>query len=470
MNTKPLAPVLLVLLALASGASGAIAPASPAKMPVLRRDDSPVTEGVGGRTVTYADVVEPVLKAVVSVYTTKTVRAPINPLLRQFFGDQIPIPEEQYTENGLGSGVIVSSDGYILTNNHVVAGADELTVALSDSRRFSARVIGADEKTDVAVIKIDASNLPTVVLGDSDKLRVGDVVFAVGNPLEVGETVTMGIVSAKGRSDLGILKEVNGYENYIQTDAAINQGNSGGALIDGKGRLIGINSAIVSPSHFNIGIGFAIPVNLAASVLTSLIEYGHVNRGYLGIDGQTVTPDIADQFNLPRDTRGVIVVDVTPGGPADRAGVKVDDVIQSVNGQPVATKDDLRVMVSEFTLGTRLQLKVLRGGSPLALGVTLGKADQNPSELLSGVTVAPLTDDERNELQIDPSVSGLLITSVADDSPYSDRLSKGMVIVSINRTPVSEVDAAKGLIQPGRNLFLVYYQGGISYLSVTVQQ
>lgn len=445
---------------------GAVTPGKP-QAPLFRRDTSPVSQGVGNRLVSYADVIDPVLPAVVSIYTTKTVREPINPLFQQFFGNQFPVPEEEYTQRGLGSGVVVSSDGYILTNNHVVAGADELTVALNDGRRLKGRLVGADEKTDVAVVKIDATGLPTVVLADSDKLRVGDIVFAVGNPLEVGETVTMGIVSAKGRSDLGILKDVNGYESYIQTDAAINLGNSGGALVDAKGRLVGINSAIVSPSRGNVGIGFAIPINLAATIMTSLVRTGTVNRGYLGVDGQTLTPDIAEQLGLSRDAKGVIVMAVTPGSPADHSGLHADDIVVNVEGTVIDSLDQLRLLVSEYPPGSHLNFKVLRKGRPVTVAVTLGKSDENPNELLKGVAVTPLTDELRSRLQIDPQVTGLLVTSVADDSPYAGRMVKGMVIVSINRTAVNDTASAKNLIQSGRNLFLVYYQGTLNFLSVT---
>ncbi|NBY68188.1 MAG: protease Do, partial [Betaproteobacteria bacterium] len=250
---------------------------------------------------------------VVSIYSSKTVKQRVvNPMLRQYFGDAAPEQERDSKQEGLGSGVIISDDGYILTNNHVIEGADELKVSLSDEREFTAKVIGADPKTDVAVIKIEAENLPAITLADSDKLRVGDVVFAVGNPLGVGQTVTMGIVSAKGRNQLRLLENVAGYENFIQTDAAINMGNSGGALVDAKGRLVGVNSAIISPSRGNIGIGFAIPVNFAAYVMNSLIATGTVSRGYLGVSSETVTADVAEQLGLPKDAKGVAITDITP--------------------------------------------------------------------------------------------------------------------------------------------------------------
>src|SRR5829696_2042046 len=266
--------------------------------PQIKLDSTPVSDGgKAGLVMSYADVLEPAQRAVVSVYSTKIIkeRITINPLFRQFFGN-IPDQERESKQEGLGSGVIVTADGYILTNNHVVEGADELKITLADDRDFIAKVIGSDPKTDIAVLKIDAKNLPTVTFADSDKLRVGDVVFAVGNPLGVGQTVTMGIISAKGRSKLGLLENVSGYEDFIQTDAAINMGNSGGALVDARGRLIGINSAILSPSRGNIGIGFAIPVNLASFIMNSLVETGTVARGYLGVTSDTLTPDVAVQL------------------------------------------------------------------------------------------------------------------------------------------------------------------------------
>ncbi len=254
-------------LAVAARAAATSTP-PPAKMPELKKDFSAISDGLPSRVASYADIVEPVQQEVVSIESTKILheRIQANPLLRQFFGD-IPDQDRESKEMGLGSGVIVSQDGYILTNNHVVENADELTVELSDGRKMPAKVVGADPKTDIAVVKVEATGLPAVTFADSDKIRVGDVaVLAVGNPLGVGETVTMGIVSAKSRN-VHILDDVSGYEDFIQTDAAINMGNSGGALLDAKGRLIGINSAIVSPSRGNIGIGFAVPVDLAANVM-----------------------------------------------------------------------------------------------------------------------------------------------------------------------------------------------------------
>jgi Do/DeqQ family serine protease len=440
--------------------------------PELRIDPSAVSEGKTAVVMSYADVVEPVQKAVVSVYSTKVVaqRVAPNPLLRQFFGD-VPDQTRERKEEGLGSGVIVSANGYIITNNHVVEGADELSVLLPDDREYKAKLIGADPKTDVAVIKIEAENLPTVTLADSDKLRVGDVVFAVGNPLGVGQTVTMGIVSAKGRNKLGLLENVQGYEDFIQTDAAINMGNSGGALIDAKGRLVGINSAIVSTTRGNIGIGFAIPVNLAASIMHSLIETGVVARGYLGVITESVTSEIAESLGLAKDTKGVVIADFTPGSPGEQAGLKRTDIILAVNGRPVGSLEDLRLTIAQSVPGTKVALKIVRDGKESTIDVTLGTLAEKPNELLPGVEVQPLnelTEEARRRLNVDPRVTGLVVKEVDDKSPYVERLVPNVVIIEINRAPVTDIAGAKALLQEGRNLLLVYYRGGYRYVTLNV--
>ncbi len=437
--------------------------------PALRVDDSPIAANkAAGPVLSYADVVEPVQKAVVSIYSTKIVKERItNPLFRQFFPN-LPDQERESKQQGLGSGVIVTADGYVLTNNHVVEGADELKVSLSDEREYVGKVIGTDPKTDIAVVKIEAEKLPFVTLADSDKLRVGDVVFAVGNPLDVGQTVTMGIVSAKNRN-VKILEEVGGYEDYIQTDAAINMGNSGGALVDARGRLVGINSAILSPSRGNIGIGFAIPVNLAASIMKSLIETGTVARGYLGVTTETVTPDVAEQLGLPRDTKGVVVSDIVPDSAADKGGLKRTDVILGVNGHPVASLEELRLLIAQMAPGSVAKLRVVRDAKERALDVTLDKFADKPNELIAGVNVKPLGNDDRRRLSIDPRVTGLLITDIADDSPYRDRLAANAVIMEINRTPVRDIADARQLIQPGRNLLAVYFRGQARFVVITQQ-
>ena len=453
-----------VLMAAAKG--GPEKKSSAAKMPVKKPevvvDSSPVGQGRQGVVVSYADVVEPVQKAVVSIYSTKIIkeRVQVNPFFRQLFPG-LPDQERESRQEGMGSGVIVTADGYILTNNHVVEGADELKVSLSDDREFVAKVIGTDPKTDVAVIKIDAEKLPTVTLADSEKLRVGDVVFAVGNPLGVGQTVTMGIVSAKGRNKVGILD--GGYEDFIQTDAAINMGNSGGALTDAKGRLVGINSAILSPSRGNIGIGFAIPVNLAASIMNSLVVTGTVARGYLGVKSpDSVTPDVAEQLGLPKDTKGVLITEIDPDSPAEKAGMKRTDVILGVDAHSVSSLEDLRLRISQMLPGSVAKIKIMRDGNEKILDVTLGSLNENPNELFSGVNVAVLTSDLRRRLGIvDNRTNGLVITEIAEDSPMRGRLAVDVVIVEVNRVAAVDLATAKRALKPRgeNNLLTVFFRG-----------
>ena len=463
--------VLIATAAIAASSAPAREAAKPVEKhpaPQLQVDNAPISQGRNtGPVLSYADVVEPVQQAVVSIYSTKIVRERItNPIFRQLFPN-LPDQERQSKQSGIGSGVIVTADGYILTNNHVIDDADELKVLLADNREFTAKVIGTDPKTDIAVVKIDAEKLPMVTLANSDKLRVGDVVFAVGNPLDVGQTVTMGIVSAKNRN-VKILEEVGGYEDYIQTDAAINMGNSGGALIDARGRLIGINSAILSPSRGNIGIGFAIPVNLAASIMKSLIETGTVARGYLGVTTDTVTPDVAEQLGLPRTTRGVVVSDITPDSAADKAGLQRSDVILAIDGHPVSTFEELRFLIAQMAPGTVAKLRVVRDAKERTIEVTLDKFADKPNELLAGVDVRPLNADDRRRLRLDPRVTGLLITDIAADSPFREVLAVDAVIMEIQRTPVRSVDDARQLLQSGRNLLAVYYRGSARFIVIRV--
>lgn len=425
------------------------------KAPELKIDNSPVADARSSVVASYADVVEPIQKAVVSVYSKKLIREQlaINPFTGRIVGGG------QREEDGLGSGVIVSADGYILTNNHVVEGADELKVLLADERELTAKVIGADPKTDIAVIKIEGENLPAVTLADSDRLRVGDVVFAVGNPLGVGQTVTMGIVSAKGRN-VRILEEVQGYESFIQTDAAINMGNSGGALVDAKGRLIGINSAILSPSRGSIGIGFAVPINLAASIMRSLVETGSVVRGYLGVTTSPITPDDAASLGLPKNFRGLVIDDVIKDGPADKAGLKIGDVVATMNDKVLTTFDEWRFTIAQMAPGTKVKLKILRKGKEQTVEATLGQLDERPNEILTGVEVAALTPAQRQRLlRGRESGEALVITKVEENSPYSDRLSEGMVILQIDGEEVVDVATARKLLVPGKHSVLVYRNG-----------
>jgi serine protease Do/serine protease DegQ len=435
---------------------------APAK-PTLKIDSTPVGELKSGVVASYADVVEPVQKAVVSVYSARTVHQRMPPIFRQFFGEQ----DRETRQEGLGSGVIVSADGYILTNNHVVEGADELKVSLPDDREFKAKVIGVDPKTDVAVIKIEAEKLPIITLADSDKVRVGDVVFAIGNPLAVGETVTMGIISALGRKNLGLLDEVAGYENYIQTDAPINMGNSGGALIDAKGRLVGINSAIMSTTSGSMGIGFAVPINLAANIMNSLIATGTVSRGYLGVGVDPLTPELAEAMGV-KDTKGMVISTITPESPAAKAGLKQGDVIVAINDKPVDSLMALRLVVAQTAPGTKVKLKSLREGKPAEIEVTLTKLPEDttaPNEFLTGISVTPNNDELRRTYRLPDDVDGLVVTAIADDSPFRERFRVGMLIVQINGTAVEDFAAARAQLHSGLNFCYVWIRGGFRYIT-----
>ncbi len=327
--------------------------------------------------VSYADVVSRVAPAVITIHSQLRVRAPQqfpfmdDPFFRQFFGDrgQMQQPPVEQKRNALGSGVIVSADGYILTNHHVIDGAEQIKVDLNDSRTLNARVVGSDAPSDVAVLKVDASNLPVLSLGDSDRVRVGDVVLALGNPLGIGQTVTMGIISAKGRQT-GLSS--GSFEDFLQTDAPINQGNSGGALVNTNSELVGINSQILSPTGGSIGIGFAIPSNMARVVMETLIKNGKVRRGQLGIIVGKVNSELAEKLNV-KEGKGVYVAQVQPGSAADRAGLKKDDVIIGFNGAEVSDPNIFRNQVASTPPGTNVTLTVLRGGREQEVRATLGE-------------------------------------------------------------------------------------------------
>ncbi len=336
------------------------------------RADSTLTSDSG--PVSYASAVEAATPAVVNVYTSKVVSQQINPLFndplfRRFFGD-IQIPDKRM-ENSLGSGVIVSKNGYLLTNNHVITGADEILVGLKDGRTATATVVGTDPESDLAVLSINLEELTSINLGQSDDLRVGDVVLAVGNPFGVGQTVTLGIVSATGRSHLGI----NTFEDFIQTDAAINPGNSGGALIDARGNLVGINTAIFSRSGGSQGIGFAIPVDIAKLALKQILQFGHVVRGWLGIEPQDISAQLAESFGL-NDTKGVIVAGVLRNGPADQAGIRPGDIITTIAGKPIRDSQQVLQIISQTEPDTKVAIDILRNGNQETLSA---KVTQRPA-------------------------------------------------------------------------------------------
>jgi len=431
-----------------------------------------------GAFTTFAPVVKHAMPAVVNISSSKVVKNPEmggpnglfdDPFFRRFFGGRMPQqqPRERRAES-LGSGVIVSPDGYILTNNHVVEGATQVKVSFTDQREFPAKVIGTDKATDVAVLKIDQRNLPVLALSDSSRAQVGDVVLAIGDPFGIGQTVTMGIVSATGRSLGGQIEQ---YEDFIQTDAAINPGNSGGALINARGELVGINTAILAgDTGGNQGIGFAIPINLARNVMDQIIQHGKVTRGFIGILPQEVTPDIARGFGSP-NLKGVAVAEVVPDSPAAKAGLQVGDVITAINGNAVTDVNQFRLQVAGMSPGTRIDLRVNRNGRDETVPLTLteltaknagvnGNHDDNepnatPQEgeksALQGVSVQTLSPDLRQQLQLPSDIkSGVVVGEVDQSSRAAEAgLQQGDVIVQVNRKPVANVSQFNAAVRAG---------------------
>ncbi|MDD3529339.1 MAG: Do family serine endopeptidase [Gallionellaceae bacterium] len=333
-------------------------------------------DGAATQVASFADAAHKSLSSVVNIFTSKQVRAPVNPLMNDpFFQRFFGVPQQNRTQrvSNLGSGVIVSEDGYILTNHHVVEAADEIQVALPDGRNLQAELVGSDPETDIAVLRVRQDSLHPITFAQPDSLRVGDMVLAVGNPFGVGQTVTMGIVSALGRSHLGI----NTFENYIQTDAAINPGNSGGALVDAAGNLVGLNTAIFSRSGGNLGIGFAIPVSLLRQVMDEIVRHGAVVRGWVGIEVQDINPDIAESFGL-RSTQGALIAGVLRGGPADRAGIRPGDVLLAVDGKPVRDSGSLLQLISALKPGNSAQLRLLRERGEMQMNVRVERRPLPP--------------------------------------------------------------------------------------------
>lgn len=438
----------------------------------------------------YAPIVEKLQPAVVTIRSERTARVasqglPDDPQLREFFGQfgrqfgqQFMVPEQQMPEQrerGLGSGVIMKPDGYILTNNHVVEGSDRVTVDLSDGRSLDAKVIGTDKPSDLAVVKIDAKDLPTLALGNSDAVRVGDIVLAVGNPLGIGQTVTMGIVSAKGRVTDG--PGDGGYQDFLQTDAPINKGNSGGALVNTRGELIGINSQILSPSGGSIGIGFAIPSNMASNVMSQLISDGTVHRGMLGVTIQPVTSDIARSLKLG-NVGGALVNAVTPGGAADKAGVERGDVIVAVNDETVKDGNTLRNQIAELRPGTNVRLRIVRDGSERTIDVTLAElkvaASRNGEPVAGndgsgyGMSVQSLTPNMARQMGIDAR-DGVVVTGVQPSGRAAEAgFRAGDVITEVDGNAVRTPDALRSALKAGDRpaLLLVTRDGQSVYLTL----
>ncbi|MDT5261645.1 MAG: serine protease Do [Acidobacteriota bacterium] len=441
----------------------------------------------------YADVVARVAPAVVTIRAERIVRAPQqqpfldDPSLRDFFGGRAPQmqqPPRETRQHALGSGVVISADGYIVTNHHVVDGAEQITVDFTDRRSFPAKLVGTDQPSDLAVLKIDAKDLPVLTLGDSDKVRVGDIVLAVGNPLGVGQTVTAGIISAKGRRT-GLSD--GSFEDFLQTDAPINQGNSGGALVNTSGDLVGINSQILSPSGGNIGIGFAIPSNMTRTVTEQLISKGKVRRGQLGVFVQAVTEEIAQSLGL-KEAKGVIIGSVQKGSAAEKAGLKQGDVITAFNGNAVGDANELRNLVAATQPGTDAELTILRDGREQQVKVTLGEltasasagreeggegegGEQSEGGKL-GITLTPLTPELASRLRLPEDKQGLVITGVDPSGPAAEAgMQQGDLIEQANRQPVKSIEDLRAAIQNAgeRPLLLLITRGNQGSLFVTVR-
>jgi serine protease Do len=436
--------------------AGSSAPAAIAGAPPLAA--SPAESAPGG---SYADVVARVSPAVVTVRSQRALsvresQLPLDPF-EEFFGRRAPrAPQAPRRERSLGSGVVVTADGYILTNHHVIEGARQVEVELSDGRTLKATVVGSDAPSDLAVLKLEARGLKTLALGDSDHVRVGDVALAVGNPLGVGQTVTLGIVSAKGRATGA---GQGSFEDFIQTDAPINQGNSGGALINTKGELIGINSQILTPSGGNIGIGFAIPTNMARNVMDQLIQGGRVHRGMLGVTVQPVSSDLAESLGLAQ-VKGALVSAVTDGSPADRSGVKRGDVITAINGTAVKDSNGLRNQVSQLKPGTTAQLTLVRGGQERMLSVKLAELPSVAGN--DGGTPAVPGSEGGLGLSVKPADGGVEVTQVDPAGPAAEAgIQEGDVVEEVNGEAVKSASDLRSAVsrQKGRPALVLVRRG-----------
>jgi len=450
-------------------------------------------------SLTFAPLVKKALPAVVNVESivratqTRSSRRSqqglppgLPPGLGDLFGFGDNGPQEPHRGGGIGSGVVVTRDGYILTNNHVVEGATQVKVSTSDRREFDAKVIGTDPRTDVAVLKINASNLSVLPISDSGRVQVGDLALAIGDPFGIGQTVTMGIVSATGRAGLN----PENYEDFIQTDAAINPGNSGGALVNTNGELIGINTAIISRSGGNQGIGFAIPINMAREVMDQLVKSGKVTRGYIGAYLQPMTPELSRAFKL-QNSNGTVITSLEAGGPAEKAGLKPGDVVTAVNGEPVVDSTALRLRVSRTAPGNTLKFTVQRPEGPSDISVTLGtlqakNAGGGPGDddtagpsgggaatTLQGLSVDELTRDVSNELELPRGTRGVVVSNVDQGSAASEAgLRRGDVITQVNRKPVGNVAEFDHAVSASGNnsVLLLVNRGGQSHFVVVERQ
>ncbi|MEZ5404948.1 MAG: DegQ family serine endoprotease [Verrucomicrobiia bacterium] len=458
----------------------------------IQVDDGEINRGQGMVT-SYAPIVKKVSQSVVNIFTTTTIHetdqgSPFSdPFFQQFFGFD-PFggqPRERIRkEQNLGSGVIVSKDGYILTNNHVVDRADEIQVALPNVKKtVDAKLVGKDPKTDIAVLKVDAPDLVPIHLGNSDKIEVGDVVLAIGNPFNIGQTVTMGIVSALGRRNV---LDMNTYEDFIQTDAAINPGNSGGALVDAAGRLIGINSAILSRTGGNQGIGFAVPINLAQNVMSQILKEGRVIRGFLGVGIQEIATDLAQALNLPSE-EGVVITSVEPQSAAAEAGLKEGDVILKMDGKPIEDTQQFRFTVGQKAPNAKINLTVFSNGKEKNVDVILKELKEGPAianvparvpekSFLEGVVIGDLNDEIRRKLQVPLNLQGAVVMSIDEDAIAAqggNGLHRGDVILELNQQSVSSandlVKLSSDLEKRKLVLLRVWRQGATLFITVNLE-
>lgn len=500
------AVVALVIALVGGGLIASVVTSKHGTVPIFVSTAQAATVEPAGNLVSFSPVVKRTAPAVVNISTTKVIKAassgdmpaqrgrrnqpqqqnPLfnDPMFRQFFGDNLPfnmVPRDR-RESALGSGVIVSPDGYILTNNHVVEGATTVKVILSDRREFTAKTIGTDPQSDLAVIKIDAGSLPVLPLSGV-KPEVGDICMAIGNPFGVGQTVTMGIVGATSRSLGGTIEA---YEDFIQTDASINPGNSGGALVNTRGELIGVNTAILSGSGGNQGIGFAIPVTMARNIMDQLIKSGKVTRGYIGAYLQDVDPNLARAFKIPNNS-GVVITKIDANTPADKAGLKEGDVVTQANGETVIDVQSLRNRIASLAPGTAVKMHIYRNGSPSDVNVTLG---ERPADLearnsrqgrggdqgggqhsgLQGVSVEDIDSDVAQQLQLPRGTSGVVVTEVDDSSDAAEAgLRRGDVIEQVNRQPVKNSGDFDRMVRQGKGgttLLLVNRGGARNFVAI----
>jgi serine protease Do len=479
MNSTPLQKILVLIIAILLAGSFSSPGIASAKEKIISRESINLLSKLSDALAEVADAARP---AVVNISTTSTITMQDHPfgdmfndpLFRHFFGDQFGQQgqKRKFKSSALGSGVIVSENGYILTNNHVIKGADEIKVILYDKREFKGKVVGSDPRTDLAVIKINAKDLPTLKIGDSSKLKTGDIVLAIGNPFGLNQTITMGIVSAVGRSNVGIAD----LEDFIQTDAAINPGNSGGALVNSSGELIGVNTAIFSTSGGYMGIGFAIPADMAKTVMDSIIKHGKVIRGYLGVSIQNLTSELAKSLGI-KATSGALISGVEKDSPAAKAGLKRGDLVIELDGKKVADSTSLRNMVSANMPGTKTEVKIIRDGSEQTISVTLGEYKEKKvirkseyDNALKGVTIQEITPNLLDKMNIPENLSGVVVTDVSSESPAADLLQPGDVIQEVNRTPIQgaqDYDQVVSKIgEKDAVLLLIYRGGGSIYLTI----